>query len=106
MPGQELTLITHKDLSANESIEAVVEIVDAELIRIKEYASMGKNPADRERTLLGKLDSMRRNKERGYNLSEEIGYTSHKFMGRVENICRTYLSNWNDDLFSIMTFHR
>ena len=48
-----------EDLSAIEAIEAVVEIVDAELIEDKEYATMGKTPADRVKTLLGKLDSVR-----------------------------------------------
>jgi len=61
-------------------------MVDAELIEDKEYASMGKKPADRVKTLLGKLDSMRRNKERGYRANEEIRHTSHKFVRRVEKI--------------------
>ena len=39
--------LQREDLSAIETIEAVVEIVDAELIGEQEYASMGKNPADR-----------------------------------------------------------
>jgi len=51
-------------LSAIETIEAVVKIVDAELIENKEYASMGRNPADRVKSLLGRLDSVRRMQER------------------------------------------
>ena len=47
---------------------------------------MGKKPADRVKTLLGKLDSIRRSKKRGYNVSDEIRHTSNKFVGRVENI--------------------
>ena len=69
-----------------ETIEAVVEIVDAELGEDIQYLSMGKNPAERVKTLLGKLDSVRRSKERGYNVSEKIRHTSNKFVGRVENI--------------------
>jgi len=42
-----------------------VEIVDSELIKEKEYASMGKNPANRVRDLLGKLDTLRRGKRAG-----------------------------------------
>ncbi len=76
--------LQREDLSAVETIEAIVEIVDAELIADKEYASMGKKPQVRVKALLGKLDSMRRTKDRGYNVSEEIRNTSHKFMGRVE----------------------
>ena len=63
-----------------------MEIVDAELIDDKQYAAMGKKPAYRVKALLVKLDSMRRSKERGYDVSEEIGRTSHKFVGRVEKI--------------------
>ncbi len=75
-----------EDLSAIETIEAIVEIVDAELIEDKEYASMGENPADRVKTLLGKLDSMRRSKERGFNATNDIKHTSRKFAGRVVKI--------------------
>ena len=52
--------LQREDLSAIEAIEAIVEIVDAELIEDKEYASMGKAPIDRLKTLLDKLDSVRR----------------------------------------------
>ena len=34
--------LQRQDLSAIETIEAIVEILDAELIKDKEYASMGK----------------------------------------------------------------
>ena len=46
----------------------------------------GEKPADRVKTLLGKLDSIRRTIEGGYNISEELRHTSHKFVRRVENI--------------------
>ena len=54
-----------------ETIETIVEIVDADLIEDKKYASMGKNPGDRVKTLLGKLDSVRRSKELGYEVASE-----------------------------------
>ena len=47
---------------------------------------MGKKLADRVKIFLGKLKSMQRSKERGYNVSEELSDTSHKFVRRVENI--------------------
>ena len=56
--------LQREDLSAIETIEAVVEIVDAdliedaELIEDTEYLSMGKTPGDRVKTLLGKLHSI------------------------------------------------
>ena len=57
-----------EDLSAIEAIDAIVEIVDADLIQDKEYAAMGKTPAGRVKTLLDKLDSARRSKDRGYEI--------------------------------------
>ncbi|MBW2333138.1 MAG: ParB N-terminal domain-containing protein [Deltaproteobacteria bacterium] len=75
--------LQREDLSVIETIEAIVEIVDAELMEDIEYLSMGRTPADRLKTLLGKLDSMRRCKERGYSVSEEIRHTSNKFIGRL-----------------------
>jgi ParB-like chromosome segregation protein Spo0J len=44
--------LQREDLSAIEEVEAIVEIVDAELIENKEYALMGKNPANRVKALL------------------------------------------------------
>ena len=78
--------IQREDLSAIEMIEAVVGIVDDELSQDKEYASMGKKPADRVKALLGKLDSMRRGKVRGFNVTNDIRRTSRKFAGRVIKI--------------------
>jgi len=102
--------LQREDLSAIETIEAIAEIVDAELVEDEEYAAMGKKPADRVKTLLGKLDSMRRSKERGYNVSEEIRNTSNKFVGRVETIFANlpnpleWLSFLNHDLPLLMDF--
>jgi len=48
----------------NETIEAIADIVNAGLMDDKEYAAMGKNPLSRVKTLLGKLDDIRRSKER------------------------------------------
>ena len=87
-----------------------MEIVDAELIEDKEYASMGKKQADRVKTLLGRLDSMRRSKGQGYNVSEEIRHTSNIFVGCVENTFANlpnppeWLSFYNNDLPLLMDF--
>ena len=37
------------------------------------------------KTLLGKIDSVRRRRERGFNPEKETRQTSRKFTGRVEN---------------------
>ena len=58
--------IQREDLTVFETIEAIVKLVDAELIGDKEYGSMGKNPVDRVKTLLDRLDSVRRSEQRGY----------------------------------------
>ena len=61
-----------------ETIEAVVEIVDVDLIEDKQYAAIGKNPADRVKTLLGKLDSVRSSQERGSSVSSKSKVLFHK----------------------------
>ena len=81
--------LQREDLSVIEIIEAIVEIVDAELIEDKEYASMGKNPANRVKNLLGRLDSMRRCKERGYRVKGKTRQTSNTYVGRVDKIFKT-----------------
>jgi hypothetical protein len=71
---------------------------------------MGRTPADRVKTLLGKLKSMRHRKERGYNVSDEIRHTSNKFVGYVENIFANlpkpleWLSFFNHDLPLLIDF--
>jgi len=57
-----------------------VEIVDAELIEARGYLSMGDKPADRLKTLLGKLDFVRSSQERGSEVSSESRVLFHKFM--------------------------
>jgi len=99
-----------EDLSSIEIIEAIVEIVDAEMIEDKEYATMGKTPAGRVKTLLDKLDSARRSKDRGYEISDQATMTSHKFMGRVEQMLRNlpkpleWRSFYNNDLPLLIAF--
>ena len=63
--------LQREDLSTIETIEAVVKIIDAELIEDKQYAAMGKSPADRVKPLLGTIDSVRRSRERGFNPAKE-----------------------------------
>ena len=102
--------LQREDLSAIETIEGIVEIVDAELIQDKEYAAMGKSPADRVKTLLGKIDSVRRSRERGFNPAKEAKQTSHKFVGRVEKIFKNlpkpleWRSFFNHDLPLLIDF--
>ena len=102
--------LQREDLSAIETIEAIVEIMDAELMEDKEYASMGKDPADRVKTLLGKIDSVRRSKGLGYEVGTQARLTSHKFVGSVEKIFKNlpkpleWRSFFNHDLPLLMDF--
>ena len=78
--------LQREDLSFVEESEAIVEIVDAELSGKKQYASMGKNPADRVRNLLRLLDSVRRSQSRGSAVSGRSKALSHTSMGQIEKI--------------------
>jgi ParB-like chromosome segregation protein Spo0J len=99
-----------EDLSAIEAIEAIVEIVDAELVEDKEYATMGKTPGDRVKTLLGKLDSVRSSQERGSEVSTQFKALFHKFMEQVEHIFKNlpkpleWRSFYNNDLPLLIDF--
>ena len=77
-----------ENYSAIEAIEAIVHIVDAELIEDKEYAAMDDTPEGRLKILLSKLDVVRRNKSRKYEASTESKNLSNKFIGQIEMIFR------------------
>ncbi len=78
--------LQREDLSAIETIEGNVEMVDAELIEDREYASMGEKTADRVKALLGKLHSITNSKERGSKVSKEKEALLGKFAQQVEKI--------------------
>jgi ParB/RepB/Spo0J family partition protein len=75
-----------EDLTAIEEVEAIVKLVDAGLFEDKQYASMGKNPACRVKTLMGKLDSVRASKDRGSTVSNHSKQLFHKFVEQLEKI--------------------
>ncbi|MBW1855844.1 MAG: ParB N-terminal domain-containing protein, partial [Deltaproteobacteria bacterium] len=78
--------LQREDLSAIETIEAIVEIVDAELIEDKEYASMGKKPAERMKSLLGKPHSISISKKRASEVSNKADLLFNKFIKQVKKI--------------------
>ena len=102
--------LQREELSVIEMIEAIVEIVDAdliedaELIEDKEYALMGKNPADRVKRLLGRLHSITISKNRGSKISKKTEAMFHKFEKQLEKIFKNLPNLWNGGLFSIMIF--
>lgn len=99
-----------KNLSAIETIEGIVEIVDAELIQDKEYLSMGDKPADRVKTLLGKLHSIENSKSRGSEVSKKSKLLLNKFVQQVARIFKNlpkpleWRSFFNHDLPLLIDF--
>jgi hypothetical protein len=69
--------VQREDLSSIEWVEAIAEMVDAELIEDPEYAALAKKPALLVRELLIKLDSNRRN---------GTDHFTSKFTGIVEGL--------------------
>jgi hypothetical protein len=61
-------------------------MVDMELIDDEEYAAMGEQPAERLRTLLGKLDSVRSSHGRGSKVSFASNMLFGKFAEQIEKI--------------------
>lgn len=78
--------LQREDLSAMETIEAIVEVIDAELIEDRDYAAMGATPLDRVKIVLRKIDSDRRSTERGFSSKNVTKERSNKFIRRIEMI--------------------
>jgi hypothetical protein len=78
--------LLREDLSAIETIEATIEIIDVEMGKEPEYLTVGKTPLERVHKLLAKLDSIRVSKDRGSMVSKEADDLFHKFMEQVELI--------------------
>ena len=78
--------LQREDLTVFETIEAIVEIVDADLIDNREYVSMGKSSVDRVEALLGKLHSITNSKDRGSQVSQEGKLLLDTFVQQVEEV--------------------
>jgi len=78
--------LLRQDLSAIESIEATIKIIDVEMGKDPWYLTVGKTPLERVHKLLSKLDSIRVSKDRGSMVSKEADDLFHKFMEQVELI--------------------
>ncbi|MBT3386420.1 MAG: ParB/RepB/Spo0J family partition protein [Desulfobacula sp.] len=78
--------ILRQDLTALESIEATIKIIDEEMGNEPEYLTGGKTPLERVYKLLSKLDYIRRSRERGSVVSEQEKDLSYKYVGQVESI--------------------
>ena len=95
--------LQRQDLSDIESIDAIVEMVDAELVDVEGYEDLGTSPVDRVRTLLVKLDSDYKN---------ETDHLRHKFMSNIEAIFSSlprpleWRSFFNNDLPRLLPLSR
>ncbi|MBT4026273.1 ParB/RepB/Spo0J family partition protein, partial [Desulfobacula sp.] len=78
--------LLRQDLSAIESIEAFIDIIDVEMGKEPEYLTVAKTPLGRVNKLLSKLDSIRVSKDRGSLVSKKGDDLFHKFMEQVESI--------------------
>jgi len=75
-----------QDLSAIESIEATIEIIDVEMGKDPWYLTVGKTPLERVYKFLSKLHSIGVSKDRGSLVSKEAEALLHKFVQQVESI--------------------
>ena len=78
--------LLRQDLSAIESIEAIIEIIDVEMGNDPWYLTVGKTPLERVHKLLSKLDSIRVCKDRGSLVSKVADDQFHKYVELVESI--------------------
>jgi len=78
--------LLRQDLSAIESIEETIEIIDIEMGKDPWYLTVGKTPLERVYKLLSKLDSIRVSKDRGSMISKEADDLFYKFIEQVELI--------------------
>jgi len=78
--------LLRQDLSAIETIEATIEIIDMEMGEDPWFLTVGKTPLERVYKLLSKLDSIRRSKERGSVVLEADKGLSNKYVGQVKSI--------------------
>ena len=76
--------IQREDFTVFEDIEAIVRIVDTELMGDEEYASMGSNPIDRVKRLLGRLHSIANSETRGSRVSREGELLLNRLIQQVE----------------------
>jgi ParB family transcriptional regulator, chromosome partitioning protein len=92
--------LQRQDLSPIETVEAIVDMVDAELLEDEQYLSFGDEPLRRVKFLLMKLDSDRRNR---------TNHFTNKFIGKTQRIFQNlpkpqeWSSFLNNDLTLITT---
>jgi len=80
--------LLRQNLSAIESTQATSEIIDVEMNKLPGYLTAGKTPLERVHKLLSKLDSIRRNRERGSVVLEAENDLSNKYVGQIESISK------------------
>jgi 16S rRNA G966 N2-methylase RsmD len=74
------------DLSAVEQVDAIIDMVDAELIEDDEYSTLAKTPQNRVKSLLGRMHAVQVNIERGAEIRREAFDFVGKFTHKVEQV--------------------
>ena len=77
--------ILRQDLSAIESIEATIKIIDVEMGKEPGYLTVGKTPLERVHKLLSKLHSTKVSKDRGSIVSQEAEALFNNFVKQVKS---------------------
>ena len=77
--------LQREDLSAVEQVEALVEMIDAELIEDEDYASFGTDAKHRVSRLLGRLHGAATNAG-GHAATQETERLTNKFISKVEAV--------------------
>ena len=75
-----------QDLTAIESIEATIKIIDVEMGNDPGYLTVGKTPLERVHKLLSKFDSIRVCKDRSALVSKVADDQFHKYVELVASI--------------------
>jgi hypothetical protein len=78
--------LLREDLSAIETIEATIEIIDVEMGKEPEYLTVGETPLERVVKLLSKLHSINVSKDKRSLASKETEVLLNKFVQQVESI--------------------
>ena len=100
-----------ENLSAIETIEDSIEIIDAQLSKDAGYMTVAKTPLKRVHKLLSDMDSARRSMVRGSSPGQAKKQLSHKFMGQLEFIFKNlpkpleWRSFLNNDLSLLLDIH-
>jgi DNA modification methylase len=74
------------DLSVIEEAESIIDLIDSELVEDVEYAKTGKEPTERVKWLLGRLDAVEVSRDRGSEVNAKAMQLFNKFVEQLVSI--------------------